>query len=105
MTSSVTIYHIPKEHISNELSTTSCCINIIDTPGFGDTRGPVWDEKIAKMIGKTLHLLTSLDYFLMAVKSTDNRLEGSSSNLAKSLKCLRMLGLVDKENPNVIGIT
>ena len=40
ITSSVTIYHIPAEHIKKKVSMEPCCINIIDTPGLGDSRGP-----------------------------------------------------------------
>ena len=44
MTSAVTIYHIPHDDIVNNLSEEKqTCINLIDTPGFGDTRGPAWD--------------------------------------------------------------
>ena len=51
MTSDITIYHIPSTELEDgKLSSTPCCVNIIDTPGFGDTRGPVWDVKIEKMI-------------------------------------------------------
>ena len=48
--SAVTIYHIPAEHIVNQVSKTACCINIVDTPGLGDTRGAAWDWKIFGML-------------------------------------------------------
>ena len=54
MTSSVTIYHIPAKHIVNKLNKDNCCINVIDTPGFGDTKGQAWDWKIFNMITNLL---------------------------------------------------
>ena len=48
MTDNVTIYHIPAEHIVEHVDKRKKkCINIIDTPGFGDTRGPDWDGRIS----------------------------------------------------------
>ena len=78
MTSSVTIYHIPSTEIKRKVSNSPCCINFIDTPGFGDTRGPKWDETIAKMISKLIHEVETLDYIAIVVKSTENRLKISS---------------------------
>lgn len=44
VTSSVTIYHIPSRIITRgPLSNGTACINIIDSPGFGDTRGYEYD--------------------------------------------------------------
>ena len=75
MTSSVTVYHIPASEIVNGFAKEkSCCVNVIDTPGFGDTRGPKWDSKIFEMIAGLLKSLATLDYIMMVVKSTDNRL-------------------------------
>ena len=53
-TSSVGIYHVPAEYIVNGLSSGRHCVNIIDTPGFGDTRGVDWDYKIFEMIKSLL---------------------------------------------------
>ena len=50
MTSSVTIYHIPAEFIKKKVSMEPCCINIIDTPGLGDSRGITWDWRILRML-------------------------------------------------------
>ena len=55
MTSTVSIYHIPSSAIVNSLSYDSSCVNLIDTPGFGDTRGHAWDEIISKMITELLN--------------------------------------------------
>ena len=75
MTSDVTIYHIPQSYIKKSLSKVPCCINIIDTPGFGDTRGQVWDDKITQMFEGLLHELDTLDYLMLTVKAADNRLD------------------------------
>ena len=80
MTSKVTIYHIPNDFIAHHphKSAEGCCVNIIDTPGFGDTRGAVWDKKIANMIGTLLKSLFTLDYICLVVKSTENRVMEST---------------------------
>ena len=78
MTSTVTIYHIPSTEIINKISKDNCCINIIDTPGFGDTRGHAWDVRIFNMISNLLAGMESLNYMLMIVKATENRLLASS---------------------------
>ena len=69
MTSSVTIYHIPASEIKVPIADVPCCINLIDTPGFGDTRGPTWDLIIADMIKGILKKLDTLDYLVLAVKA------------------------------------
>ena len=74
----MTIYHIPSRDIVNGLSREPCCINLIDTPGFGDTRGPEWDKKISQMITELLGGIPTLDYILMVVKATENRLGEAS---------------------------
>ena len=53
VTSSVKIYHIPSSwikeaHFSNNRS--RYCINIMDTPGFGDTRGLEMELTLNAMI-------------------------------------------------------
>ena len=76
MTSSVNLYHIPSKYIKAKVAhgDTQCCINIIDSPGFGDTRGEEMDKKINYMIRATLLKMKTLDYLLMVIKSTENRL-------------------------------
>ena len=100
MTSTVTIYHIPSEHIVNKINSNNGCINIIDTPGFGDTRGMAWDIKIFNMISNLLNSLSTLDYMLMVVKATENRLTPSTKFIYKQISKLytddledRMLGI------------
>lgn len=75
MTSTVTIYHIPYEVIVNGLAQEEkCCINLIDTPGFGDTRGTNWDRIFFSMIESLLRKFYSLDYIMLVVKASENRL-------------------------------
>ena len=78
MTSSVTIYHIPAEFIKKKVSMEPCCINIIDTPGLGDSRGITWDWRILRMLTNLIESLSTLDYILMTVKSNENRLTVSN---------------------------
>ena len=76
MTSTVNIYHLPHDQIKVPIAfnNMNCCLNIIDTPGFGDTRGEEWDKKIGYMIQSTLLKLSTLDYLVLVVKATENRL-------------------------------
>ena len=73
-TSKVTIYHIPAKYIKNQINgdATPCCINIIDTPGFGDTR-PGMDKNIRTMIRACFDVLKTLDYILVVAKSDGNQ--------------------------------
>ena len=100
MTSTVTIYHIPAAAIVNKISKDNSCINVIDTPGFGDTRGRAWDIKIFNMISNLLGSMASLNYMLMVVKATENRLTPSSKFIYQQIQKLydeeledRMLGV------------
>ena len=85
LTSTVTIYHIPHDHVVNKISNDNCCINIVDTPGFGDTRGHAWDMKIFNMISNLLNSLEALNYLFMVVKSTENRLTPSTKFVYKKI--------------------
>ena len=88
MTSSVTIYHIPSEYIVNYPSESPCCINIIDTPGFGDTRGHAWDVMISKMITALLKTITTLNYILITCKSSTNRVDDGTRFIYSSIQDL-----------------
>lgn len=58
VTSKVTIYHIPSKWIKKaglkEKHDEPYCINLVDTPGFGDTRGSEVDSGIFTMIGQMI---------------------------------------------------
>ena len=75
MTSTVSIYHIPSSAIQTEAFYSDCCINVIDTPGFGDTRGVAWDAKIEKLISGLLNKIPKLDYVNIVYKGSSNRLD------------------------------
>ena len=81
MTSAVTVYHIPAKYIVNKVSDEDCCINIVDTPGLGDTRGYEQDWKIFNMISTLINCLSTLDYIFMVCKSTENRLTPSNKSI------------------------
>ena len=66
----MSIYHIPADQIKVPVGFTPTCINIIDTPGLGDTRGKTWDVAILEMIKDLLSSLNSLDYVMMTMKSS-----------------------------------
>lgn len=89
VTSAVTIYHIKSEWIKRPINPNRrACINIIDTPGFGDTRGIAWDRLIYNMIEKTLKNLKMLDYVLLVVKSSDTRLGASTKFVFQNIQNL-----------------
>jgi len=89
VTSAVTIYHIKSEWIKRPINPNRrACINIIDTPGFGDTRGIAWDQLIYNMIEKTLKNLKMLDYVLLVVKASDTRLGASTKFVFQNIQNL-----------------
>ena len=84
-------------------------MGLIDSPGFNDPLGLAQDA---------CNLYSIKDFFdqhpfykgcypnviLVFANAVDSRLEGENSNLAKSLKCIKELKLVDTSKPNVIGV-
>ena len=88
---------------------TDLQIGIVDTPGFNDTNGYKQDacnfysiKKFYKTHPKLAGCYPNLIFLL--VEATDNRIKGPNSNLSKSLRCLKQLGLVDHHYPNVVAI-
>ena len=66
LTSSVTTYHIPSNWIKHgrfNHNKDPYCINIIDTPGFGDTRGLEMEKCINEMIKILYKVLTQSTAF------------------------------------------
>jgi hypothetical protein len=74
MTSSVTTYHIPSNWIKHgrfNHNKDPYCINIIDTPGFGDTRGLEMEKCINEMIKNSLQSIDTIDSIFLVVKSNE----------------------------------
>ncbi len=72
ITSSFTIYHIPSSWIKQARFNTNeapYCINIIDTPGFADTRGLNQDFLCNFMLKEVLNQLDTIDNILLVVSS------------------------------------
>ena len=84
-------------------------LGLVDTPGFCDTGGSKQDacNLLSVLNFVNLHPKLSKCYpnlLLLVVKATDNRIKGENSELGKSLRCIKQLGLVDSDHPNVIII-
>ena len=80
----------------NQVNKETCCINIVDTPGFGDTRGRAWDLKIYDMISNLLGTLEQLNYILMVAKATENRLTPSTKFIYSQIQKLYKEDLADR---------
>ena len=48
-------------------------IKIIDTPGFGDTKGVSKDNETVKQFEKLFKDISEIDYILVTVKSSETR--------------------------------
>merc|ERR1712110_86299 len=91
------------------------CINIIDSPGFGDTRGIQMDEQIARMVGATIKTLDSLDYLLVVSQSTITRITPQVEWVLQNIQDLfsvdvkdrfmSMLTFCDGKPPNAINLS
>ncbi|CAB4044422.1 GTP-binding A, partial [Paramuricea clavata] len=84
-------------------------LGVVDTPGLSDTDGSYQDGCNLLSIKQFFETHPKLSgYFpnliFLIVKSTDNRIMGKNSELAKSLRCIKELNLVDPKNPNVVAI-
>lgn len=69
---------------------------MIDTPGFGDTRGIEYDGRIDTMIKTTFKRLKTLYYVCLVSKSTDNRLLGSTKYVCETIQNLFGKDLSDR---------
>eukprot|EP00494_Astrolonche_serrata_P003099 UN03105 len=84
-TSNVTAYRIPYRSGMRE----KCELVIIDTPDFGDTRGPQRVEIISKLL-KEDSLVKSVDCVCFVVKANVTRLNASVGYVFH--KCLSLFG-------------
>ena len=80
---------------------------LVDTPGFNDTGGTKQDAcnfySIKGMYDKHMNGCKP-NLVLILIQATDTRIQGENSNLARSLKCLKALKLVDSRYPNVVAV-
>ena len=53
-------------------------IRIIDTPGFGDTKGITVDDQITNKFEALFKEISEIDYILLTIKSTETRLKAGS---------------------------
>ncbi len=84
-------------------------LGLVDTPGFCDTDGSRQDVCNLLSIQKFFSTHPKLsgcypNLIFVIVKATDNRIIGENSELGKSLRCIKLLGLVDPNKPNVVAI-
>ena len=82
-------------------------LGLIDTPGFCDADSSKQDLCNVLCIHDFFRTHPTLsgryaNLILIFVKATDNRIEGENSDVGKSLRCIKQLGLVDPKNPNVV---
>lgn len=83
-TSDVTYYYLWDERVTSR----KCHVRIIDTPGFGDTKGVGTDEDIVKKFKALFESgeVPELDYVLWVVKSTESRLSTRQSYIHKCIQ-------------------
>ena len=87
--------------------TSGLRLGLVDTPGFNDTDGTKQDAcnfySIKEFYKK--HMKGSMpNLVLILIQATDTRIQGENSNLAKSLRCLKSLKLIDTKFPNVVAV-
>lgn len=76
-TEEITCYHI--SDVRGNEKGPPCHVKIIDTPGFGDTRGPAADEAIVKKFEHLFkHEVHELDCVLLVVKAGESRWTSSN---------------------------
>ncbi|KAK3545515.1 hypothetical protein QTP70_007755 [Hemibagrus guttatus] len=81
------------------------CLTIIDTPGYGDTRGIEYDKQIAENLHKLFHSdsgVKEIDAVCLVVKASENRLTDRQQYIFDAV--LSLFGK-DIENNIVIFIT
>ena len=92
-----------------ELQLGGVRLNIIDTPGFGDTDGVLQEacnlwaiKQFCYKYLKTAKILAYPNVILLCVKANDNRFDGKKSSFVKSLEILEAMRVIDKKNVNVV---
>ena len=87
--------------------TSGLKLGLVDTPGFNDTDGTKQDAcnfySIREFYDKHMKGCKP-NLVLILIQATDTRIQGENSNLAKSLRCLKSLKLIDTKYPNVVAV-
>ena len=87
--------------------TSGLKLGLVDTPGFNDTSGTKQDAcnfySIKEFYRKHMNGCKP-NLVLILIQATDTRIQGENSNLAKSLRCLKSLKLIDTKSPNVVAV-
>ena len=87
--------------------TSGLKLGLVDTPGFNDTDGTKQDAcnfySIKEFYRKHIKGCKP-NLVLILIQATDTRIQGENSNLAKSLRCLNSLKLIDTKSPNVVAV-
>ena len=83
-------------------------MSIIDTPGLNDTAGVNQDACNLASIKKffethpKIHKKIYPNLVFLVVSAMDQRIAGPNSNLAKNLRGIKLLDVVDKNHPNLV---
>ena len=72
------------------------CINLIDTPGYGQTEGIEADERVAKCLVAMVKDLEHLDYICLCVKSSENRVSIKVKDVFNKLNKLYATDIADR---------
>ena len=87
-TQHIVMYHIPQSMIKNKINGISCGINLIDTPGYGDTEGLEKDEKTKRMLHHLFKSFEHLDYLIIVSKSSETRMDAFAANVFSEMSQL-----------------
>uniref|UniRef100_A0A8C6TM89 AIG1-type G domain-containing protein n=1 Tax=Neogobius melanostomus TaxID=47308 RepID=A0A8C6TM89_9GOBI len=86
-TTAVSVYEV----FGFEGKTVPYSLTIIDTPGFGDTRGIEYDDTVTKQLKDLFSIsggVDSIDAVGLVLKATENRLDGNTAYIFNSLTSL-----------------
>ena len=67
--------------IKNQIYGRPCGINIVDTPGYGDTEGTAKDEITKRMLHHLFRSFDVIDYLLIVSKSNETRYDAFVANI------------------------
>ena len=86
-------------------------MSIIDTPGLNDTDGERQDacnflsiQTFFRTHPRLRGMQTYPNLVFLVVQVTDTRIKGANSNLAKNLRGIKLLDVVDQNHPNLVVV-